>query len=91
MILGTEEGFKMVHYKYIPHHQLPKQIGKPVMLRLKSGKELYGSISEVRKNGIMFLPVHVRTRSSSDQAKTKLFFVPIFVPFAFFVPFLIII
>ncbi|MBA4541626.1 MULTISPECIES: hypothetical protein [Thermoactinomyces] len=79
----------MVRYRYIPNDQLTQAIGKPIMLRLKNGKKLYGTIDEVRKNGIMFLPARVGSRGSSGQAEVRLF-VPFFIPFGFFVPFLII-
>jgi hypothetical protein len=74
----------MKKFKYVPPHQLnSKHIGKPTKLLLKNGKEIYGTIKEIRKNGIVFIPVNKKTQSS-------LFFPPfIFVPFGFFTPFII--
>lgn len=72
--------------KYVPPSQLNRShIGKPMMLRLKNGSEVYGTMKEIHKNGIVFVP----SKLKNDNVQTSQFFpfVPFFVPFFFFVPF----
>ncbi|RAL26069.1 hypothetical protein [Thermoflavimicrobium daqui] len=79
----------MKKFKYVPPHQLNLQhIGKPTKLLLKNGKVLYGTIKEVRKNGIIFIPAQYSTQRSNRQTHTSWFrfIFPIFIPFRFFVP-----
>jgi hypothetical protein len=73
----------MSKFKYVPPHQLSsKHLGKPTKLLLKNGKEIYGTIKEIRKNGIIFIPANKEVQSS-------LFFPFFFFPFGFFFPFII--
>jgi hypothetical protein len=73
----------MAKFKYVPPHQLgAKHLGKPTKLVLKNGKEIYGTIKEIRKNGIVFIP-------AKKGVQSNLFFPIIFVPIGFFFPFII--
>ncbi|SEM96793.1 hypothetical protein [Lihuaxuella thermophila] len=68
--------------KYLPPQQLSaKHLGKPTKLLLKNGKVLYGTIKEIRSNGIIFIP--------ASEVRSKLFVPFIFFPFGFFVGFVI--
>jgi hypothetical protein len=70
----------MSKFKYIPPNKLSqKHVGKPTKLVLKNGKKIYGTIKEIRKNGIIFIPA---------TTSAQIFF-PIFFPFGFFFPFII--
>ncbi|MGA9175242.1 MAG: hypothetical protein WBZ33_14895 [Thermoactinomyces sp.] len=70
----------MSKFKYIPPNQLSqKHVGKPTKLVLKNGKEIYGTIKEIRKNGIIFIQATTTTQ----------IFSPFFFPFGFFFPFII--
>ncbi|PTX63255.1 hypothetical protein C8P63_104100 [Melghirimyces profundicolus] len=72
--------------KFVPSHRInKKQIGKPAMIRLRNGAVLFGTVREVRNNGVMFIPVSAKHPLTGKQAKTSLFFFPIiFIPFFFF-------
>ncbi|SFJ24067.1 hypothetical protein [Thermoflavimicrobium dichotomicum] len=79
----------MSKWRYIPSHQLNRQhTGKPTKLLLKNGKVIYGTIKEIRKNGIIFLPINNQSRKKKNMQSTLIFF-PIFIPIGFFIPFII--
>ncbi|OYD06709.1 hypothetical protein [Paludifilum halophilum] len=65
-------------------------LGKPTKIRLKNGKEIYGSIKKVDKKGIWFIPVN-RKRAQKQEVRTNFFLFPflIFLPFGFFTPFIL--
>lgn len=80
---------KSNRYKYIPPHQLKKKhIGKSMKIHLKNKKVLYGSIKEIRTDGILFLPKQKRSNKIRTQFFWPILIVPIFIPFGFFFPFL---
>ncbi|MBA4494780.1 hypothetical protein ACFO25_17290 [Paenactinomyces guangxiensis] len=78
----------MSKLQYVPPHQLGRQhVGKPMKLLLKNGKEIYGTIKEVRKNGVVFIPAAAASRHQTGANQFFGWF--IFIPFGFFIPFLI--
>jgi hypothetical protein len=83
----------MQKYQYLPHGKLgTHHIGKPLKLVLKNGKTIYGTISKVRNNGIVFIPINanaVKNKNARSQWFFPFLFFPIFIPFLFFIPFLI--
>jgi hypothetical protein len=83
----------MGNFKHLPRHQLTHQhIGKPMKLVLKNGEVIYGAIKEVRNNGIIFIPVNtplLKKHKADSKGFFPFIFFPIFLPFLFFIPFLI--
>jgi hypothetical protein len=72
----------MSKFKYVPPHQLGSEhIGKPTKLVLKNRKVIYGTIKEIRTDGIVFI-------HANKEAHSSLFFA-FFFPFGFFIPFII--
>jgi hypothetical protein len=77
----------MATLRFVPHHQLKRHTHQPMLLYLRNKKRLFGAIKEVRKNGILFVASPMNKKS---DVKSSLF-VPIFLPFVIFLPFLIVI
>ncbi|MXQ53727.1 hypothetical protein [Shimazuella alba] len=80
----------MSSLQYLPHHQLSaKHIGKPMKLVLKNGKVIYGTIQTLHQKGIVFIPVQAEKKKGKVDAQRFFPLFPIFIPFLFFLPFLI--
>lgn len=80
----------MSSLQFLPHYQLgTKHIGKPMKLVLKNGQTIYGVIQELHQKGIVFIPVQIKKKKGKAKAQWFHPLFPIFIPFLFFLSFLI--